>query len=79
MASINDEYWDNENACKSDSEEFKYLDDIENTITKAKKIVNDLEKIYEDEHWNVKLNNKKDIIDFTEIKNKLTEIQNIID
>lgn len=76
---MNKEYWNSDKMCYSNSDEFKYLDEIDDIINQAYNVVKGLKEIQSAAHWRIQCNDKKNIIDFSEVKNKLKEIQNWID
>lgn len=72
-------YWNNDNLEWSNSEEYRYLDDIDNLIAISEVITKKLNRIRNREELNIDDEKEKIKIDFTKIENKLEEVSGLIE
>lgn len=70
--------WDYDRLSYNNTEEFKYLDKIDDLIDIVREIKTNLEKIDSHEYNNIKNNRERIEIDFNQIDNKLGDISNLI-
>lgn len=75
---MNKESWNNEKLGFIDSDEFKYLDNIDNLINQTTQLTEAFRVIKQIETQRIQKNKKKDIFDFSEIESKLNEVQNMM-
>lgn len=71
-------YWNPENMMYINTDEYKYLNEIALVIKQSKYITETLMKIKDNERFNIQKKSVKDMVDFTEIKSKLAELNNMI-
>lgn len=72
------QYWNNDNLDYNNTDEFKYLDKIDDLIDIVREIKAKLDKIDSHEYNNIKRNKERIEIDFSEIDDKLGDISNLI-
>lgn len=72
------QYWNYDRLSYNNTEEFKYLDKIDDLIDIVREIKTNLDKIDSHEYNNIKNNRERIEIDFNEIDNKLGDISNLI-
>lgn len=73
------EKWNAEKMWRKYSDEYKYLNEIDALTMQSRNITKVLEQIWDCQHFEIQKDEIKYICDFTEVKNKLTELQNILD
>lgn len=72
------QHWNKDDLGWSNTDEFKYLDVIDDLEDKVREIKDNLSKINMYEYYNIKNNKEKIKRDFSEIDNKLDEISKLI-
>jgi hypothetical protein len=75
---MNNERWNSENLYKRNTDEYKYLTEIDELINISDKINKTLRKIHNNEYFEIQKEERKDKCDFTETKKKLIELENLI-
>ena len=71
--------WNPENLIYRNTDEYKYLDRLDNVISKSKTVTRVLNQIRDNEMFNIQCGAEKDIINLNEICCKLDELIYIVD
>lgn len=72
------QYWNSDNLEWANTDEYKYIDDIDNLIVISKGMTKNLSRTRNREEWTIDCEKEKIKIDFTEIENKLEEVSELI-
>lgn len=75
---IEREKWNAENMWRTNSDEYKYLAEINELGTYVKSINETLRNIYSNECFSIQIEEVKDRCNFTEVKKKLIEIEKMV-
>ncbi|MGV2640214.1 hypothetical protein GNF86_01995 [Clostridium perfringens] len=72
------EYWNSDNLEWGNSEEYKYIDDLDSLIVLSKEITKTLNRIRNREEWCIDCEKEKIKIDYFDIEDKLQNISKLI-
>lgn len=72
-------YWNPENLMYIHTDEFKYLDGIDDIIEQSKNVIKILNQIKDVAYFNIQCGEVNNKVDFTKVQEKLIELNNIID
>lgn len=75
----NKQYWNSDNLEWSNSEEYRYLDDIDDLIVISEAITKKLNRIRNREELNIDDEEEKIKIDFKSIEDKLNEVCKMVE